>query len=406
MARKIKIAIACQGGGSQTAFTAGALKRLSEARPRGGDEFEVVAISGTSGGAVCATLMWFARLMNEKPVWKRLIDFWEANTAQGPMEQMINDFIVGSMRLINSGAMPTLQLSPSSPVMQMAMQSIMTRQRKSFGDFRALLEEHIDFARIAKWGPRPDRPILMLGAANVTTGNLVKFVSSRDTITVDHVLASCCVPNIFPAIQIGSYAYWDGLFSDNPPVEELVRARSVGAENVPEEIWVIKINPTEHAQVPISPNDIFDRRNQLEGNISLFQQLTQLEMINDWIMGDAFRPEFLDRFDIKAPIRIPKAFEADESKPYHIPYIEMPKAILDKLDYEGKIDRSAANIQNLIREGEKAADEFLRRREEVVAASPLKVEAGSWRAVVDKNVPPKRKIGQRDVSELVHDIPG
>jgi len=115
--------------------------------------------------------------------------------------QVINDFIVGSMRLINSGAMPTLQLSPSSPVMQMAMQSIMTGQRKSFGDFRALLEEHIDFARIAKWGPRPDRPILMLGAANVTTGNLVKFVSSRDTITVDHVLASCCVPNIFRSVN-------------------------------------------------------------------------------------------------------------------------------------------------------------------------------------------------------------
>jgi transposase InsO family protein len=46
---KIKIAIACQGGGSQTAFTAGALKALCDGRLR--DEFEVVGISGTSGGA-------------------------------------------------------------------------------------------------------------------------------------------------------------------------------------------------------------------------------------------------------------------------------------------------------------------------------------------------------------------
>ena len=36
------------------AFTAGALKTLCEARIN--DEFEVVGISGTSGGAVCATL--------------------------------------------------------------------------------------------------------------------------------------------------------------------------------------------------------------------------------------------------------------------------------------------------------------------------------------------------------------
>ena len=51
---RLKIAIACQGGGSQTAFTAGALKTLCEARID--NEFEVVGISGTSGGAVCATL--------------------------------------------------------------------------------------------------------------------------------------------------------------------------------------------------------------------------------------------------------------------------------------------------------------------------------------------------------------
>ncbi len=37
---KTKIAIACQGGGSQTAFTAGALKALCEARIA--DEFEIV----------------------------------------------------------------------------------------------------------------------------------------------------------------------------------------------------------------------------------------------------------------------------------------------------------------------------------------------------------------------------
>jgi predicted acylesterase/phospholipase RssA len=45
---KKKIAIACQGGGSQTAFTAGALKALCEERIA--DEFEIVSMSGTSGG--------------------------------------------------------------------------------------------------------------------------------------------------------------------------------------------------------------------------------------------------------------------------------------------------------------------------------------------------------------------
>lgn len=55
-----KIAIACQGGGSHTAFTAGALQRLLPeiARP----EYELVGFSGTSGGAVCALLGWYGHV--------------------------------------------------------------------------------------------------------------------------------------------------------------------------------------------------------------------------------------------------------------------------------------------------------------------------------------------------------
>ncbi|WP_421996452.1 patatin-like phospholipase family protein [Reyranella sp.] len=366
---KPKIAIACQGGGSQTAFTAGALKKLCEARI--GQDFEVVAISGTSGGAVCATLLWYAFMKGEQPLWGRLMKFWEENTAQGPVEHAINRFIVDSVRLVNAGMMPTLQLSPSSPLMQ-SMMDVMTRgQRPGFSDFRGLLETHIDFAEIASWGARPGAPVLILGAANVTTGALAKFVSSREPIRVEHILASCAVPNIFPAVQIDGHAYWDGLFSDNPPVEELARPRSVGEENIPDEIWLIKINPTARLAVPVKPGEIIDRRNQLEGNISLFQQLGHLEMLNDLLLAGAFRPEFLARFDLKGPIRIPKSFHTDADKPYHIPSIEMPAELQDLLDYEGKIDRGSHNINRLVAEGEKAAEVFLRERARTVAASAL-----------------------------------
>jgi NTE family protein len=54
---KRRIAIACQGGGSHTACTAGALKKLLMEKP---DEYDVVALSGTSGGAICALLAWSA----------------------------------------------------------------------------------------------------------------------------------------------------------------------------------------------------------------------------------------------------------------------------------------------------------------------------------------------------------
>jgi len=86
------------------------------------------------------------------------------------------------------------------------------------------------------------------------------------------------------------------------------------------------------------------------------------------IAADAFRPEFLAQFDIKAPIRIPKSFSTDPDKPYHIPCIEMPAEVQATLDYEGKIDRSAKNIEWLIAQGEACVDTFLRERAAAVAS--------------------------------------
>lgn len=375
---RTRIAIACQGGGSQTAFTAGALKVLSDATPELADHFELVSISGTSGGALCAALIWYGHLKGDNPPWRRLMAFWKENTAQGWAEETFNDMIISGMRMINAGLLPAFQISPSSPVVQRMMAAATFGQRRTFSDFRALLEAHIDFAEIAAWGSRPQRPVLMLGAANVNTGGLAKFVSTQEAIRIEHILASCAVPNIFGAVQIDQHGYWDGLFSDNPPIQELIRPRSVGVENVPEEVWLIKINPTGRTRTPVNTAEILDRRNQLEGNISLFQQLSHIEMINDMIAFDAFRPEFLGQFDIHKPIRIPKSFPTDPDKPYHIPCIEMPLAMQDTLDYEGKIDRRSSNIDQLIAAGEAAARLFLEERARVVAAPPPPMPVPVW----------------------------
>ena len=59
----IRVAIACQGGGSHTAFTAGVLGRLLQPDVMAGHE--IVALSGTSGGAICALLAWSALVEGE-----------------------------------------------------------------------------------------------------------------------------------------------------------------------------------------------------------------------------------------------------------------------------------------------------------------------------------------------------
>jgi NTE family protein len=85
-----KIAIACQGGGSQTAFTAGVLKAFFEHNVH--RENQIVSLSGTSGGAVCATLAWYSLIKASKgdttPVEQRLMDFWRDNSTQNIFERL------------------------------------------------------------------------------------------------------------------------------------------------------------------------------------------------------------------------------------------------------------------------------------------------------------------------------
>jgi NTE family protein len=357
---KPRVAIACQGGGSQTAFTAGVLKALFENRIQ--DRFNIVSLSGTSGGAICAFLIWYSLKKGDDCVWKRLIDFWEDNTAQTDQERFFNDSVIKTLELTSRGLIPQYNISPSSLLAKALLSFAASGMRSRFTDLKELLATHIDFSEIEAWGAQPEPPILILGSCNILSGRLHKFDSYREPMRIEHILASACVPSIFPAVSIETMAYWDGLFSDNPPIESLFRRDSVGIQNIPQELWVIKINPTTCDKIPETPDEIADRRNELEGNVSLFQSLREIENINMMFSRGAFRDEFLAEVGIKEPFRIPKLFPEDPDQPYHIPMIEMSEDLAKSLTYESKLDRSPENINRLILDGEKQGQKFIEAR--------------------------------------------
>jgi NTE family protein len=357
---KTKIAIACQGGGSQAAFTAGALQALFEQNIQ--DKFEIVSLSGTSGGAICAALIWCALKKGETPVGQRLIDFWMDNTAQTQKERSFNDSAIRTLELTSKGILPKFNVSPSSPVLERVMSFATQGLRSRFTNFQELLEAHIDFQELASWGTQTDSPVLLMGASNILTGKLWVFNSSHAPIDVKQILASCAIPNLFPAVEIGQDAYWDGIFSDNPPISELIDASHVGAANIPDEIWVIKLNPTRRGTIPVASDDILDRRNELEGNLSLFQSLSEIERLNNLFLRGAFKDEFLAQFEIKEPIKIPRSFIEKEDRPYYIPFIEMSSDLQDSLNYESKLNRNPEFIQQLIQDGRQQATAFLAAR--------------------------------------------
>jgi NTE family protein len=64
-----RVAIACQGGGSPTAFTPGALQHLLAH-----DDHRIVAVSSTSGGAICAPLAWYGLRRSGRAEAVRLLE--------------------------------------------------------------------------------------------------------------------------------------------------------------------------------------------------------------------------------------------------------------------------------------------------------------------------------------------
>lgn len=115
---KEKIAIACQGGGSQTAFTAGVLSALLKNKVH--ENKQIVSLSGTSGGAVCATLAWYSLLKAARgdttPVEQRLQCFWQDNSTHNLIEQFLNDALIRYVRLVDGGFLPEWKSSPYSPL--------------------------------------------------------------------------------------------------------------------------------------------------------------------------------------------------------------------------------------------------------------------------------------------------
>jgi predicted acylesterase/phospholipase RssA len=103
------IAIACQGGGSHAAYTGGVLPILLEqfdnlADGDGADNTALVAISGTSGGAISALLGWYGFITGGAPEAGRRLDaFWQGNSALGLVESTVNHFCRGLADLAAMG---------------------------------------------------------------------------------------------------------------------------------------------------------------------------------------------------------------------------------------------------------------------------------------------------------------
>lgn len=308
-----RIAIACQGGGSHTAFTAGVLKRILKEEKK---KFEIVALSGTSGGAICALLAWYGLLTHDKKKSIRLLDsFWQENSARSYWEKTMNEWLLWSARMPELMAIPAMSPYSYPPWAQDYL--------------KTLLEKHVEFDKLGTL-IKESSPKLYVGGVNVLTGEFDVFKSDvkNHEISAMAILASAAIPTLFRAVHIDNKIYWDGLFSQNPPLKDFVKGDS-GSK--PDEIWIIQINPTRREKEPRSIKEIEDRRNELAGNLSLNQEIDFIQSVNKWVDS--------------------KYLPGDKYKHVHIEQIVMEH----DLDMASKLDRNEDFIKDLMAYGEEAA---------------------------------------------------
>jgi len=310
-----RVAVACQGGGSHTAFTAGVLQGLMVGLP---DDVEVVALSGTSGGAICAALAWDGLVRGNRALaTEKLQGFWNSMAATDPWDQIANQSLMGIMSLRDLMVLP--EVSPY--------------HLPTWGEerLRELLHAYFNFEELRELARRPGAPTLQVGAVEVLSGHFELF--RGEEISVECLLASAAIPELFRAVNVpGRGMFWDGLFSQNPPIHDLIDHRI-------DELWLVQINPSACARVPTETHEILDRRNSLSGNLSMEQELKFIQVINTAIAKGRLT-------DTKyRPIRVSRI------------------ALDRELSYRSKVDRRPELLEELREYGRTKWRWFLKERE-------------------------------------------
>jgi NTE family protein len=128
---------------------------------------------------------------------------------------------------------------------------------------------------------------LFVSATNVETGRVKIF--AREDLTVDMVMASACLPQMYQAVEIDGVPYWDGGYMGNPALFPLY------GKTATDDILVIQINPIERKGAPRTAQEIQNRLNEISFNASLLKELRAIDFVDRLIdqgklSTDDYRP--------------------------------------------------------------------------------------------------------------------
>src|SRR5690606_6144510 len=145
---------------------------------------------------------------------------------------------------------------------------------------RKVLEKTIEAEKIGAC----DSVKLFITATNVRTGAARVF--ENENVTIDAILASACLPDLFQAVEIDGHAYWDGGYTGNPALWPLYNGTTT------RDICVVHINPIERPEIPKTPYDITNRMNEITFNAALLGEMRAIAFVRKLINEDWLKDEY------------------------------------------------------------------------------------------------------------------
>jgi NTE family protein len=262
----VAVNLALQGGGSHGAFTWGVLDALLE-----DGSLELAGLSGTSAGAMNAAVLACGLARGGRDgAREALRSFWACLSGQvqafGPAPGL------PAMNAMNPGGAAGLaQFNlDSNPFFSwinawFGLFSPYQFNPLNLNGLRQVVAAHVSDVELQNL-PTP----LYITATSVRTGQPKVFTGAG--LSVDALMASACLPQLFQAVQINGEPYWDGGFVGNPALWPLF-------ETGVADIVLVQLDPLLRHDTPNTAVEITDRLNEITFNASLTAEMRAIHFV-------------------------------------------------------------------------------------------------------------------------------
>jgi len=250
------VGLALQGGGSWGAYTWGVLDALLASR-----SITIAQLSGTSAGAINAAVTASA-LATGSPAQARkaLRSFWlsiAAPDAPGCVRSFFGPLERHWRNSMNGWLLASGMISPYSAT------TLGTHP------LREAIAAHVDIDAIRSTAA----PALFVTVTNVKTG-LPRVISNRD-MSIDTLLASASLPELFAAVEIDGEHYWDGGYGGNPTLWPMIHS------GVGDDLIVVQLLPDRIDDLPTDALSIRRRVGEIVFHSSLVAEMQAIHAMRN-----------------------------------------------------------------------------------------------------------------------------